>query len=210
MEERKFDPTHNVNFVKPRSFCEKFKSSLKETFFPDDPFSGFSSEPPKKRLIKGVQYFVPIFEWLPKYSFSLFRYDFLAGITIASLAIPQGISYANLAKVPPVVGLCKYSFSLYYNFFRCQSLYSTISAYVHGSGFSHYSNSGTHLRHDTYSNIWLGYFVEHFSLFVQIGVFKFSNVGDLKWVVKVKWRVRVTYSNWTIKLGARDLVTHGS
>ncbi|XP_021741554.1 probable sulfate transporter 3.5 [Chenopodium quinoa] len=96
---------HNVNFVQPRGFKEKLKSSLSETFFPDDPFRGFSNDPPKKRLIKGIKYFVPIFEWLPNYNFSLFRYDVLAGLTIASLAIPQGISYANLTKIPPVIGL---------------------------------------------------------------------------------------------------------
>lgn len=104
---------NNVNFTEPRGFSEKLKSSLSETFFPDDPFRGFSNDPPKKRLIKGIKYFVPVFEWLPKYNFSLFRYDLLAGITIASLAIPQGISYANLARVPPVIGLCKHFYSLF-------------------------------------------------------------------------------------------------
>ncbi|KAK9706049.1 hypothetical protein RND81_07G101400 [Saponaria officinalis] len=108
MEEKTLEnshPTHNVNFAQPRNFRKKLKSNLAETFFPDDPFRGFESEPPKKRLLKGVQYFVPIFEWLPKYNLRLFRYDILAGITIASLAIPQGISYANLTKVPPIIGL---------------------------------------------------------------------------------------------------------
>ncbi|KAL9242377.1 hypothetical protein vseg_016384 [Gypsophila vaccaria] len=108
MEEKPLEnshPTHNVNFVEPRNFREKLKSGLAETFFPDDPFKEFKNEPPRKKLLKGVQYFVPIFEWLPKYNFKLFRYDFLAGVTIASLAIPQGISYANLTKIPPIIGL---------------------------------------------------------------------------------------------------------
>lgn len=102
-----YDHAHhpNVNFAKPRGFSEQLKSNLTETFFPDDPFKGYSNDPPKKRLLKGIKYFVPIFEWLPNYNFSLFRYDFLAGLTIASLAIPQGISYANLARIPPVIGL---------------------------------------------------------------------------------------------------------
>jgi len=97
----------NVNFAEPRKFREKLKHDLKETFFPDDPFSGFKDESPKRRVLTGLKYFVPIFEWLPKYNFSLFRFDLLAGVTIASLAIPQGISYANLTRVPSVVGLCK-------------------------------------------------------------------------------------------------------
>ncbi|KAL0370486.1 UNVERIFIED_CONTAM: Sulfate transporter 3.1 [Sesamum angustifolium] len=34
-----------------------------------------------------------------------FKADLIAGITIASLAIPQGISYAKLANLPPILGL---------------------------------------------------------------------------------------------------------
>uniref|UniRef100_A0A2N9H1U9 STAS domain-containing protein n=1 Tax=Fagus sylvatica TaxID=28930 RepID=A0A2N9H1U9_FAGSY len=82
------------------------KSDLIETFFPDDPFKAFKNEKPAiRRVTKALQYFIPIFEWLPKYNFKLFQYDLLAGITITSLAIPQGISYAKLAEIPPIIGL---------------------------------------------------------------------------------------------------------
>ncbi|XP_060216590.1 probable sulfate transporter 3.5 isoform X2 [Lycium barbarum] len=96
---------HRVNYATPRSFGTSLKANLKETFFPDDPFHEFKNEPLSRRILKGTQYFVPIFEWLPKYSLKLFKYDLLAGITIASLAIPQGISYAKLANIPPIIGL---------------------------------------------------------------------------------------------------------
>lgn len=99
---------HEVNFAAPRSFRTVFKSSIKETLFPDDPFDHLKDEPLSRKTLKVVQYFVPIFDWLPKYNFALFKYDLLAGITIASLAIPQGISYAKLANIPPIIGLCKY------------------------------------------------------------------------------------------------------
>lgn len=99
---------HSVSFSEPRGFAATFKSDLKETFFPDDPFGRFRDEDrPRRRLKKAVEYFVPIFGWLPSYNFRLFRFDLLAGITIASLAIPQGISYAKLANIPPIIGLCK-------------------------------------------------------------------------------------------------------
>lgn len=98
---------HRVSFSSPRGFLNALKSDLKETFLPDDPFSRFHDEKPHRRVKKGIQYFIPIFKWLPEYKFSTFRFDLLAGITIASLAIPQGISYAKLAKIPPVIGLCK-------------------------------------------------------------------------------------------------------
>ncbi|KAL3535768.1 hypothetical protein ACH5RR_004229 [Cinchona calisaya] len=99
-------PPREVNFATPRSFLTVFKSNLKETFFPDDPFGHLKNEPLISRKAKEViRYFVPVFDWLPNYNFGLFKYDLLAGITIASLAIPQGISYAKLAGIPPIIGL---------------------------------------------------------------------------------------------------------
>ncbi|KAL7168194.1 hypothetical protein ACSBR2_038602 [Camellia fascicularis] len=96
---------HKVNFANKRSFGAALKKDLKETFFPDDPFKQFENQPFSKKTKKVIQYFVPVFEWLPKYNLSLFKYDLLAGITVASLAIPQGISYAKLANLPPIIGL---------------------------------------------------------------------------------------------------------
>ncbi|KAI0667113.1 sulfate anion transporter [Trametes maxima] len=53
-----------------------------------------------------VRYYVPSTAWIPAYSFSLFAGDFLAGITVASMLIPQSVSYASsLAKLSPVTGL---------------------------------------------------------------------------------------------------------
>ncbi|KAG2311839.1 hypothetical protein Bca52824_023396 [Brassica carinata] len=95
-----------VNFSAPRGFFLKFSSKCKETFFPDDPFKPISQEPNGlMKTKKTLEYFVPIFEWLPKYNLQKLRYDVLAGITITSLAVPQGISYANLAGIPPIIGL---------------------------------------------------------------------------------------------------------
>lgn len=101
-------PIHEVNFAAPRSSGTVLKSKLKETFLPDDPFGHLGDNKAKKV----IEYFVPVVEWLPKYNFNLFKYDLLAGITIASLAIPQGISYAKLAKIPPIIGLCEFARSL--------------------------------------------------------------------------------------------------
>lgn len=97
-----------VNFAAPRGFATAFKADCKETFFPDDPFHEMKREKPLNKLKKTIRYFIPLFEWLPNYNLRLFRYDLLAGITITSLAIPQGISYAKLADIPPIYGLCKH------------------------------------------------------------------------------------------------------
>nr|ABK26681.1 unknown [Picea sitchensis] len=81
------------------------RNAVKEMLFPDDPFRRFKNQPTTRKWIIGLQYVFPILEWLPTYSFRLFKSDIVSGITIASLAIPQGISYAKLANLPPVMGL---------------------------------------------------------------------------------------------------------
>ncbi|TYH93882.1 hypothetical protein E1A91_A12G003700v1 [Gossypium mustelinum] len=97
--------THRVAIPPPQPFFMSFKNTLKETFFPDDPLRQFKNKTPSRRFILGLQYFLPILEWAPRYSFQFLKSDLVAGITIASLAIPQGISYAKLANVPPILGL---------------------------------------------------------------------------------------------------------
>ncbi|KAJ3671076.1 hypothetical protein LUZ60_008502 [Juncus effusus] len=96
---------YRVNLSSGRTFTSKLKSSLKETCFPDDPFHGLTGLSMPAKTWYAIKYFVPILDWAPKYTFSHLWADVLAGITIASLAIPQGISYAGLAKLPPVIGL---------------------------------------------------------------------------------------------------------
>ncbi|KAJ7977351.1 sulfate transporter 3 1 [Quillaja saponaria] len=96
---------HRVAIPPPQPFVKSLKYSLKETFFPDDPLRQFKNQPPSKKLILGLQYFFPIFEWAPRYTFQFLKADLISGITIASLAIPQGISYAKLANLPPILGL---------------------------------------------------------------------------------------------------------
>ncbi|XP_047328069.1 sulfate transporter 3.1-like [Impatiens glandulifera] len=97
--------THKVEVPPYRPFLMSFKDSMKETFFPDDPFRQFKNQSMCRKLVLGLQYFLPILEWAPRYTFDYLKADVIAGITIASLAIPQGISYAKLANLPPILGL---------------------------------------------------------------------------------------------------------
>lgn len=80
---------HQVAPPPHKSTLQKLKVWLKETFFPDDPLRQFKGQPLQRKLILGTQYVFPIFEWLPKYNLKLFKSDLIAGLTIASLAIPQ-------------------------------------------------------------------------------------------------------------------------
>ncbi|XP_011082583.1 sulfate transporter 3.1-like [Sesamum indicum] len=97
--------SHRVAIPPPQPFVKSLKNTLKETFFPDDPLRQFKNQSPRKKLVLGLQYLFPILEWGPRYTLQFFKADLIAGITIASLAIPQGISYAKLANLPPILGL---------------------------------------------------------------------------------------------------------
>ncbi|GLJ34406.1 hypothetical protein SUGI_0691740 [Cryptomeria japonica] len=96
---------HKVSVRPPESMLHCIEGAVKETLFPDDPFRQFKNQPAKRKCFLGVQYLFPILEWAPKYSLKIFKSDLISGITIASLAIPQGISYAKLANLPPILGL---------------------------------------------------------------------------------------------------------
>lgn len=79
----------------PRTSLEKMKSRAKETFFPDDPFRHFKGQPSRRKCVLAARYLFPVLEWLPYYSFSFFKSDLVAGLTIASLAIPQASTHAG-------------------------------------------------------------------------------------------------------------------
>ncbi|XP_042048522.1 sulfate transporter 3.1-like [Salvia splendens] len=97
--------SHRVAHPPPQPFVTSLRNTLKETLFPDDPLRQFKNQPARRKVVLGLQYFFPILEWGPRYTLDSFKSDLIAGITIASLAIPQGISYAKLANLPPILGL---------------------------------------------------------------------------------------------------------
>jgi SulP family sulfate permease len=48
---------------------------------------------------------VPVSEQLPSYHGGTLRRDLLAGVTVAALALPAAMAYAELAGLSPVAGL---------------------------------------------------------------------------------------------------------
>ncbi|XP_058074796.1 probable sulfate transporter 3.4 [Magnolia sinica] len=96
---------HKVSLPPKRSTLQALKQRFSEIFFPDDPLHQFKNQTFFRKLILGLQYFFPIFQWGPDYSLKLLKSDVISGLTIASLSIPQGISYAKLANLPPIIGL---------------------------------------------------------------------------------------------------------
>lgn len=91
----------------PPPLWKKLFSSLKETILPHGNKLCFSSK--NKSFLALVYSFLqnlfPILVWLKDYTASKFKDDLLAGLTLASLCIPQSIGYASLAKVDPQYGL---------------------------------------------------------------------------------------------------------
>ncbi|KAG6910445.1 hypothetical protein DXG01_010800 [Tephrocybe rancida] len=62
-------------------------------------------------LAKRIKYYIPSFAWIPSYNTSLIGGDVLAGITVASMLIPQSVSYGtSLAKLNPLAGLFSAAF----------------------------------------------------------------------------------------------------
>lgn len=63
----------------------------------------------KKLNIKSVYRFLfetfPIISWLGSYKKDDFLNDVISGCTVAIMHIPQGMGYAMLANLPPIVGI---------------------------------------------------------------------------------------------------------
>uniref|UniRef100_M4DXA6 STAS domain-containing protein n=1 Tax=Brassica campestris TaxID=3711 RepID=M4DXA6_BRACM len=96
---------HSVCLPPKKTAFQKLKKRFGDVFFPDDPLERFRNQTWRNRVILCLQSLFPIFTWGSQYDLKLLRSDVVSGLTIASLAIPQGISYAKLANLPPIVGL---------------------------------------------------------------------------------------------------------
>jgi MFS superfamily sulfate permease-like transporter len=80
-------------------------SQLLATEFPAPEFEQIENPLYRKFKIR-LRYYVPIIFWLPQYNILHLQNDIIAGLTVASLIIPQSLSYSQaLVNVPPVIGL---------------------------------------------------------------------------------------------------------
>ncbi|XP_042485824.1 sulfate transporter 1.3-like isoform X2 [Macadamia integrifolia] len=92
--------------VSPRqNLFKEITAAAREMFFPDDPLGRYRGQSQSKKFILGLQSVFPILEWGRDYSLIKLKGDLIAGLTIASLSIPQGIGYAKLANLSPKYGL---------------------------------------------------------------------------------------------------------
>ncbi|KAK2663853.1 hypothetical protein Ddye_002427 [Dipteronia dyeriana] len=96
---------HKVGVPPKQNLLKEFTSTVKETFFADDPLRPFKDQTGSRKFVLGIQTLFPIFDWARDYNLSKFKGDLIAGLTIASLCIPQDIGYAKLANLDPQYGL---------------------------------------------------------------------------------------------------------
>lgn len=59
----------------------------------------------KLSLIQKLRAHIPIIDWLPKYQARHFRWDLIAGFTLASFVLPESMAYATLAGLPTYFGI---------------------------------------------------------------------------------------------------------
>lgn len=80
---------HKVGIPPKQNLFKEFKTTVKETFLADDPLRHFKNQPRSRKFILGIQAIFPILKWARNYNLSKFKGDVIAGLTIASLCIPQ-------------------------------------------------------------------------------------------------------------------------
>ena len=56
-------------------------------------------------FIQKLRIYVPVIDWLPQYQSKYFRWDLIAGITLASFVLPESMAYATLAGLPTYTGI---------------------------------------------------------------------------------------------------------
>ncbi|CAM8899165.1 unnamed protein product [Rhodiola kirilowii] len=105
MEAEEVPYVHKVGVPPKPNMKKEFKAGLRETFFSYDPLRPFKNQTRLNKVVIALQTIFPILEWGRQYTFQKFKGDLIAGLTIASLCIPQDIGYAKLAHMETQYGL---------------------------------------------------------------------------------------------------------
>ncbi|KAI7749106.1 hypothetical protein M8C21_014263 [Ambrosia artemisiifolia] len=95
-----------LNSPDPPGFVQQICQSIKSNVFPQ----GNTCSDEKKhsacaRVVAVLSSIFPVLNWGRNYKASNFKNDFISGLTLASLSIPQSIGYAALANLDPQYGL---------------------------------------------------------------------------------------------------------
>ncbi|KAG8491813.1 hypothetical protein CXB51_015027 [Gossypium anomalum] len=87
-----------INSPEPPYLWQELVSGIRKNVFPHRGNHSLGA-------MSSFQALFPILSWGKTYNASKLKDDFMAGLTLASLSIPQSIGYANIAKLDPQYGL---------------------------------------------------------------------------------------------------------
>ncbi|KAF5805715.1 putative SLC26A/SulP transporter, STAS domain superfamily [Helianthus annuus] len=90
-----------LNSPDPPGFLQKILHSIKKNVASDSQ----KKHSPSARVLALLTTIFPVLTWGRNYKPSKFKNDLIAGLTLASLSIPQSIGYAGLANLDPQYGL---------------------------------------------------------------------------------------------------------
>lgn len=65
-----------------------------------------------RTLMRRIPYYIPILSWVPRYDRSNLLGDLISGLSVGVMLVPQGLTYASLANLPPIYGLYSAFFPL--------------------------------------------------------------------------------------------------
>ncbi|KAG5534208.1 hypothetical protein RHGRI_022364 [Rhododendron griersonianum] len=94
-----------LNPPRPPGLWDELKNTVSETFLSHGEKFKSLVKQPVSGTISMLGTLFPILVWGRDYTVAKFKRDLLAGLTLASLCIPQSIGYATLAKLDPQYGL---------------------------------------------------------------------------------------------------------
>jgi sulfate transporter 1, high-affinity len=80
---------YKIGYPPQKTFAREFTDTLRETFFHDNPLRQYKGQSGLAKFMTGLKFLFPVFEWGRTYNFIKFKGGLIAGLTIASLCIPQ-------------------------------------------------------------------------------------------------------------------------
>jgi len=84
---------------------EVFSEAPEDAGLPREELEAALSSPPAFHFRDLLLHYVPALGSMRTYDLPSFRHDLIAGLTVASLAVPQAMAYAIIAGLPPQYGL---------------------------------------------------------------------------------------------------------
>lgn len=90
---------YKVGCPPQKNFAREFRDTLRETFFHDNPLRQYKDQSGSAKFRMALQFLFPIFEWGRCYNLRKFKGDLIAGLTIASLCIPQVSTGTSLPMI---------------------------------------------------------------------------------------------------------------